>query len=268
MSVNDFQVSGTSFSRVSGTGTAVKYFPRLLGPSIGVAPTTPSSTNPVGFLAIPALNVVNSQWMNVVVAGSVLGGATSTTATAQLYVVTGTNAAPVYTSIATSGTITITALALTSVAASSGGTAVYTGTITSGGSNAFAGRFFRVLGFTNAVNNGTFVATASSTTTLTLVNTAAVAETASATATGDNLYGLKVNLLGDNGSGQILGNYFSFVTGTTPPTALTASAVISNVNFNTGNASLGGAVAGLVVGVTFAASDANNLATLKQFSIL
>lgn len=61
--------------------------------------------------------------------------------------------------------------------------AVYTGTITGGGSNAFAGQSFVIAGFTGANNNGEFTATASSTTTLTLTNLAATAETHAATAT-------------------------------------------------------------------------------------
>lgn len=72
------------------------------------------------------------------------------------------------------------AYTLTAVAASSGSspvTAVYTGTITSGGSNAYAGRLFVITGFVNAVNNGSWLCTASTTTTLTLRNAAAVAET-------------------------------------------------------------------------------------------
>lgn len=69
-------------------------------------------------------------------------------------------------------------------ATSETGTAVYTGTITGGGSNAFAGQTFVVAGFvTNPQNNGTFIATASSGSNLTLENNAAVAETHAATAT-------------------------------------------------------------------------------------
>lgn len=267
MSFTDFQVNGSVFSRVSGTGTTVKYFPRLLGPSIGVAPATPSATNPTGFLAVPAQNVVNSQWMNVIASGSALGGSNTETATVNLYAVTGSIASPTYTSIATTGAITVTALALTSVAASVGSTAVYTGTITGGGSNAFAGKFFRIVGFTNASNNGTFQATASSTTTLTLSNAAAVAETASATAVSDHGWGLNVQLIGDNGSGTLGGNYFGVIDGAAGSLTTTTN-VISNLNFNTGNSGLNGAVLGLVVGVTFSVSDANNLATLKSFSIV
>ena len=85
------------------------------------------------------------------------------------------------------GTITGagTALTLSAVAASSStaGTAVYTGTITGGGSNGLVGDIFAVTGFTNAANNGVFVCVASTTTTLTLTNIAAVAETHAGTAT-------------------------------------------------------------------------------------
>ena len=72
---------------------------------------------------------------------------------------------------------TATTLFLTSVAASSGGVAVYTGVITGGGSNAYVGLKFTVSGFSHGNNNGTFVCTASTTTTITLANTAATAET-------------------------------------------------------------------------------------------
>ena len=72
--------------------------------------------------------------------------------------------------------------AVASVANTSGGTTVYTGTFTGGGSNLFAGMKFKVSGFTNAGNNGTFFCQANSTTTLTLVNTGGISESASATA--------------------------------------------------------------------------------------
>lgn len=72
-------------------------------------------------------------------------------------------------------------LALTQVASAVGPSAVYTGTITGGTGNAYAGYVATVAGFTNPQNNGTFPVTASSSTTLTLTNAAAVAETATAT---------------------------------------------------------------------------------------
>lgn len=84
------------------------------------------------------------------------------------------------------------ALTLTSVAASSGGTAVYTGTITGGTTPNYVGETFVIAGFANAVNNGTFICTACSTTTLTLKNANAVAETHAGTATSTNL--IRANL--------------------------------------------------------------------------
>jgi hypothetical protein len=73
-------------------------------------------------------------------------------------------------------------LALSSVTASVSGNAVYTGTITGGDSNAFIGLTFTVTGFLNAGNNGRFVCMASTATSLTLANTGATAESASANA--------------------------------------------------------------------------------------
>ena len=74
-------------------------------------------------------------------------------------------------------------LTLTSVANASGGNTVYTGTITGGGSNALVGNYYYVTDFTNTANDGgPWIATASTTTTLTLANASGVAETHSANA--------------------------------------------------------------------------------------
>ena len=61
-------------------------------------------------------------------------------------------------------------------------TAVYHGLFPNGGSNSYAGLNFLISGFSNAQNNGTFIAASSSTTTLTLYNPVAVAETKTVTA--------------------------------------------------------------------------------------
>lgn len=63
-----------------------------------------------------------------------------------------------------------------------GSPAVYTGVFPSGGANAYAGMKFTVAGYVNAQNNGTFVCTASTTTTLSLTNTAAITEVLAGTA--------------------------------------------------------------------------------------
>jgi hypothetical protein len=73
-------------------------------------------------------------------------------------------------------------LVLSSVANHSGSTTVYTGTITGGGSNAYAGTAFWISGFTHVVDNGWFTVDASTTTTLTLENAAGIAETSAALA--------------------------------------------------------------------------------------
>ena len=76
-----------------------------------------------------------------------------------------------------------TALVLSAAANASGSTTQYTGTITGGGSNALVGREVVIAGFTTGANNGTFIVTASSTTTLTVDNAAGVSETHAGTAT-------------------------------------------------------------------------------------
>jgi hypothetical protein len=78
----------------------------------------------------------------------------------------------------------VASLTLSQVAASSAGTAVYTGTITGGAANALAGQYFTVAGFTQANNNGAWIATASTLTTLTLANPNATAATHAGTAIG------------------------------------------------------------------------------------
>ena len=74
---------------------------------------------------------------------------------------------------------------LTGVATAVGQTAIYSGTITNGASNAYAGNYFTISGFvTHGVNNGLFLCVASSNSTLTLVNPNAISETQAATAVG------------------------------------------------------------------------------------
>ena len=74
-------------------------------------------------------------------------------------------------------------ITLTAAGTASGGQTTYTGTITGGGSNAFAGQVFAVTGFSNSGNNGMFLAAASTATTLVLDNSTGVSETHAGTAT-------------------------------------------------------------------------------------
>ena len=73
-------------------------------------------------------------------------------------------------------------LNLTSVAGASSGHTVYSGAITGGASNAYAGDTFVISGWAHVVNNGSFICTASTDTTITLSNANGVAETRAATA--------------------------------------------------------------------------------------
>jgi hypothetical protein len=98
---------------------------------------------------------------------------TASTATS----ITLSNASGVAETVTTACASAGTAFVLTAVATSSGGSTTYTGTITSGGTTAYTGQTFTITGFTNTQNNGSFVCTASSSTTLTLSNAIATAET-------------------------------------------------------------------------------------------
>lgn len=71
----------------------------------------------------------------------------------------------------------VAALTLTAAANASAGSTVYTGTITGGAANAYAGLMFVVTGFDAAANNGNWLATASTATTLTLSNPAGTSDT-------------------------------------------------------------------------------------------
>jgi hypothetical protein len=101
-------------------------------------------------------------------------------------------------------------LVISAAGNASGGSTIYTGTFPNGASNAYVGFVFQVAGFvTNANNNGTFVCTASTTTTLTLSNALGVAESHAATAISagavffDQQNGSKTFLFGKNpGAGQ------------------------------------------------------------------
>lgn len=73
-------------------------------------------------------------------------------------------------------------LNLSSASLASGGSTIYSGAITGGAANAFAGMTFVITGWTHIVNNGSFVCTASTASTLTLSNPIGVSETNAATA--------------------------------------------------------------------------------------
>jgi hypothetical protein len=168
--------------------------------------------------------------------------------------------------------------AATAAPISEQGTAVYTGTITNGGSNAYVGATFTVAGFTNGVNNGTFIATASSATTLTLENGGAIAETHVATATAQETISPIANQLGaasayellaysgitNSGSSVVVGGKIgssptATITGF-PPGVLTPPAVIDNTNAAAAQTALASAIT-YYQGLTPTLSGLSNLST-------
>lgn len=213
----DFGVSGLFPSKLGGTGILVKYFPRLLGPSIGASPATPSTANATGSLFIPPASVLNGQMFNVIAVGEFGNdtGDPSATVTIELKAVT-PNATtgsytvnPVYTSLATTGALTPS--------------------------------------------------------TLGIVNT----------------WAIKAALYGSTLSGIVGGSYFAYQNGalvnSTPKSTTTTlsginfagGAVPASLSTATGGAGTIGAQSpfGLVVGVTFATSDASNAAALYEFCV-
>jgi uncharacterized repeat protein (TIGR01451 family) len=97
------------------------------------------------------------------------------------FTVTGSSATTLTVNNKVSVAETDPAVAVVTIATST--STVYSGTITGGTGNGFAGDTFVVAGFTNAGNNGTFACTASTATTLTCSNAGGVSETKAATAT-------------------------------------------------------------------------------------
>ena len=107
--INDFLVNGLNPSTVGGSGTTVKYFPRLLGSSIGVESVAPSASSAAGQLVVNGNNALNGQWFNVLVGVGITGGAADSSVTAKVSLYANTaalGAAPSYTEIATTGLFT------------------------------------------------------------------------------------------------------------------------------------------------------------------
>ena len=198
----DFGTNARFPSKVGGTGTTVKYFPRLLGSSIGAVPATPSATNPAGMLLVPGDDKLNALQFDVLATG-VQGndsGDPSQSVNVSLFYVTGTLTAPVYTQCYD------------------------------------------------------------------------IDSTVPGNASGFNSWAIKAHLYGDTLSGIVGGTGESWINGIYDGPD-TVDNRLSSINFNSGNAAFGsgsgsGIPFGLVVGVTFAQSDATNSASLYQFQVV
>lgn len=107
--INDFQVNGLFPSTIGTVGTAKVYFPRLLGNSIGVESVAPSASSAKGQLVVPGNGSLDGVNFDVLIGGSVVGGAgaASTNVTITVEANTGTEATPVYTILASTGAVAL-----------------------------------------------------------------------------------------------------------------------------------------------------------------
>lgn len=117
-----------------------------------------------------------------------------------------------------SPTIPCTNFTLTSVDNASSGNTVYHGIITGAGTNVYIGALFAISGFANPLNNGGFICTANTGTTLTLANASGVSAgptTATATVANFAMIGVNIGILVNPTNGLDLSNtYVSCVDGT------------------------------------------------------
>ena len=118
--IAQYQVNGATPSTVGGTGTGIKCFPNLPGPSIGVSNLTPtltgsnSTSNPKGQLDVPGSNRLNGQQFHVLASGNfeVGAGGACPNVTIGIYANTGTKVlgGAVITTLAVSQAITTQSL--------------------------------------------------------------------------------------------------------------------------------------------------------------
>ena len=107
----NYQVNGANPSTVGGTGVTAKYFSAPSGNFTSGVSVAPSSTNAKGQLAIRGDNQLNGQLFTVTASGDVEvgNGGACPSITIDIQANTGTLVTPVYTTIATTGAITVQA---------------------------------------------------------------------------------------------------------------------------------------------------------------
>lgn len=192
--ITGYQVNGSVPATVGGTGTAVKYFPFVPGPSIGVNRTTPSSSSSNGQLKVPGNNRLNGQKFQIDVSG---------------YITTGSGIA--------CPNVTVALYAQTNIQ-TDGHNPVYTAIATTG-----------------AVAAGALV---------------------------NEPFNIKLEAEGDSVSGMVQGvqtDLYAGILRNSSPKAI--ENLLANINFNAD------VPFGLVVGVTFSVSSADNLGVLTQFTL-
>lgn len=108
---SNWQVNGSNPSTVGGTGTTPKYFTAPSANFTSGVSTTPNSTNATGQLNLDTDNQINGQLVVVTAAGDVEvgSGGACPSITIDIQANTGTFIAPIYTTIATTGAVTVQA---------------------------------------------------------------------------------------------------------------------------------------------------------------
>lgn len=107
----NWQINGANPVTVGGLGVTPKYFSAPSGNFTSGVSTTPNSTNATGQLNIDGDNQVNGQLLVVTAAGDVEvgSGGACPSITIDIQANTGTFIAPIYTTIASTGAVTVQA---------------------------------------------------------------------------------------------------------------------------------------------------------------
>lgn len=162
---------------------------------------------------------------------------------------------------------------LTSVANAVSTSTTYTGTITGGANNVYAGLSFTITGFTTPANNGTFVCTASTTTTLVLTSSVGVSETHAAVAALPTTSVAYIGTITGGAANALIGYNFQIAgfvnVGNNGYFLATASSVTTLVLTNSGgvNETHAGTATNNVVALTTASNNFNvgDTVTLSGF---
>jgi hypothetical protein len=264
--IANFGVDGSNPSRVGGLGTGIKYFPRILGPSLGVPPSTPSATNATGQLVVSNFNnELNDSQFTVRLAGNVFSGATgSNIVTPKLFVNLGSVTNPAYTQIAQApytaiGTsFTITNDSLTN------GLATFTTSVAHG---LVAGQLVSIVnttnggGIYNVTSQPIFSVPTSTTFTIAIGNPAPIASAADSGTVAQSIsWFIEATMVSDILSATTQGYHNEYVNGTK------LNGTDNAIAFNTyGTQSPFG---GLVAAFQFTTSNANNSANLYSFRVV
>lgn len=241
----------------TGTGTCEAYVNGGLFVTSGslTNATTTAAADQVKFTGVAGINLMDFYLLDTV----------SGTDTTYLGDITVAEIYPNAAGVNSAWTVAQAAFVLTSVANASGGTTVYTGTITNGASpaNAWQGFYFSITGFlTGANNGGPWLCTASTATTITLQNPSGVSETHAGTCSFQNPLQAGIH-------GGINDGFAATLVGTRPPADnqyIADSTAGDKTDYAHQTLSLTGSIAG-VIHVTQARKDDAGTRQIQQMCL-